>query len=145
MADNQETISEHVRKTIEDCKKSTGRVSLNEQGRLIVKIDDTVADLPIVTTEHFGDQRLKYMLVPIGEDGQLRESPAIIFTRKSIDDLMGALLTTTQPRKKTTTSRTTPLSPDRRNTSHPRWLEMLITSRSSARVVLTTKTPIKVQ
>lgn len=96
MAEEQETISERVHKTIENCKKATGKVSLNEQGHLIVKIDedDTGAGLSSVTTEHFGDQRLKYMLVPIGEDGELRESPVIIFTRKFVDDLVEALLTT---------------------------------------------------
>lgn len=94
MADDQETISRHVRKTIEDCKKSTGRVSLNEQGRLIVRIDDTGDDLPSVAREHFGDKRLQYMLAPLGEDRDLKESPVIIFTRKFVNDLMKALLTT---------------------------------------------------
>lgn len=99
MADDQETISAHVRKAIEDCHKSTGRVSLNEQGRLIVKIDDTGADLPSVTREYLGAERREYMLVPLGEDRDLKESPVIIFTRKFVDRLMEALLTTIQPRK----------------------------------------------
>ncbi|KIL95733.1 hypothetical protein FAVG1_00471 [Fusarium avenaceum] len=88
MAEDQETIGERVCKTLKDCKKSTGKVFLNEQGHLIVNIDedDTGTDLSSVTTEHFGDQRLKYMLIPIGEDGELRESPVIIFTPKEKND-----------------------------------------------------------
>jgi hypothetical protein len=93
IADNQEEISEHVRKTIEDCKKSTGRVSLNEQGHLIVKInkDDTGADLPSLARQYFGDQQLGYTVVAVGEDGELRESSVMIFTRTFIDDLMEVL------------------------------------------------------
>jgi hypothetical protein len=39
------------------------------------------------------------MLVPLGEDRDLKESPVIIFTRKFVDGLMEALLTTIQPGK----------------------------------------------
>jgi hypothetical protein len=101
MGDDQETISEHVRKIIEDCKKSTGRVSLSEQGHLIIKFDrdNTGADLPSLARQYFGDQQLGYMLVPTDRVRRLRESSVMIFIRKFVNDLMEVLLKIIQPRK----------------------------------------------
>ncbi|SPJ81617.1 uncharacterized protein FTOL_09022 [Fusarium torulosum] len=86
IADDQEEISERLRKIIEDCNKSTGRVSLNEQGQghLIVKIADGykhVSQLLIAKMLSCQTWQRGTSFVRI-EDGELRESSVMIFTSK---------------------------------------------------------------
>lgn len=102
IADDQEEISERLRKIIEDCKESTGRVSLNEQWHLIVKIADGykhVSQLLIAKILSCQTWQRGTSFVRI-EDGELRESSVMIFTCKFVDDLrLNRSLTNDNPAK----------------------------------------------